>query len=1256
MSRSRELSRQTAVSVRDELDAVSAIAEMPQIVIEAVPSRHSQATRNSTAAAGDVGDFTSILTDERSTATAITPGNGNEERDRPKDGLFSNPETKQYIEKHRLNKVISSLTQTLLKQPQLPYNPYRRFINWIRSHSERFVIRSLRGMSIESAINAEVTDTTEWLTCSAKSKDVWALESVLQCVSPSSVLKYKWILDFNQKQAQKTLQRLPHFDGRIVSALVGPCVFAGSIIPHPSPVIIRLEYLIWGQDNYKAIDLFANSVVKDITETVQSKLMIAVELKIKGYTTRHWSSINILQYETELIDTVKRETLDQQTVMLECLFPLSEYSAVDQLGMKQYILTYTELSDERPAQLHCYTKIPLSTLYSGIFFSKQHAYGYLSVFLPASVGLMNERDGRNNQFLAVSNRHLSNTTPTVGTSTPGDVRTRRITARPSRQKVNLPLGVEKVDHMSPDDPKVIVKLREQWKRSIAGCNFPDRIFDIALNILSLATVDRNQFVPETLPQICNMFYSSAAHLSYIVRFGRVLYQVLSNSNELSHLDRLMNSVIVFRDQILDFLNPAAPYIRTDYQSWVTHGLLGDRRSQYTLGGHIIAYDFIRANFDQTLGHKLMTASPTERIRKVANCIFKSILYVHVIQLSLIEDIVVHCDVIRSIQFEISQEYPTIVFQRPRTPLTNTDKKLEKKGFFGGKTVTTVAISDCQTYHHGAEDKLMLSRDQLLLDVELAVKRSTAPPRIGRESVLLQYCVDVRLDDTLHGLLFDLLSDSHLPPNPFPKLANCLTQPLLKKLTTIRVGCDWTARGMQLWHEAHSKICSHLICKSIREDAKGQEYFIYHVPECSAYGHYSSLAMISAQHYKVVAKIALPFFSAKTIAMIGNFKMTVDTAISGFTHLYGRMSPYLLNVDLREHIYVEGPKFSEDEVLTLFAKTILDDVNELQFKKHQLVTGLVIGSTEVDVFSIIDSNKRENYRDEIIDVGRRQQSLFMKAYHVMDWRYVLVVKHYCLHYLTDSHTEYVSFFPENPVALYQNVWTLQEKAIRHFVYSLGSDADDPFALVTTTDTLKYIDHQLSQCIDKMDLLDAYRWILTRALALKHMDAGEIPEVWRLLHGVAGQLEYLHVLSTAMQELVQYELKCLVATGTNDGMLQGVVHVDGVITGRMIDAYRQKLETVLSSSSCHMGTRTLINQMQDRLKVVMTRDATTCATELVISPQAVSVLNDVDVSLQPIMVTSAAEIHAMCTNSQQIFQSVQREAISRGSRRSVNQSYT
>lgn len=39
-------------------------------------------------------------------------------------------------------------------------------------------------------------------------------------------------------------------------------------------------------------------------------------------------------------------------------------------------------------------------------------------------------------------------------------------------------------------------------------------------------------------------------------------------------------------------------------------------------------------------------------------------------------------------------------------------KITLQGFFGGKTVTTVAISDCQTYHHGAEDKLMLSRDQL----------------------------------------------------------------------------------------------------------------------------------------------------------------------------------------------------------------------------------------------------------------------------------------------------------------------------------------------------------------------------------------------------------------------------------------------------------------------------------------------------------------------------------------------------------------
>lgn len=48
-------------------------------------------------------------------------------------------------------------------------------------------------------------------------------------------------------------------------------------------------------------------------------------------------------------------------------------------------------------------------------------------------------------------------------------------------------------------------------------------------------------------------------------------------------------------------------------------------------------------------------------------------------------------------------------------------------------------------------------------------------------------------------------------------------------------------------------------------------------------------------------------------------------------------------------------------------------------------------------------------------------------------------------------------------------------------------------------------------------------------LQNMNADQIPEVWRMLHSLAGQLEYLHTVSTAMQELIQYELKCLAVVG-------------------------------------------------------------------------------------------------------------------------------
>jgi hypothetical protein len=146
--------------------------------------------------------------------------------------------------------------------------------------------------------------------------------------------------------------------------------------------------------------------------------------------------------------------------------------------------------------------------------------------------------------------------------------------------------------------------------------------------------------------------------------------------------------------------------------------------------------------------------------------------------------------------------------------------------------------------------------------------------------------------------------------------------------------------LQLWHEPSKRISSRLVSKSIQQDAKGRECFVYHIPQCSAYGHYSALSMIDSRHYMLVSKYAHLFSSNKTSTRIGNFEVTVDTAVSGFTPLYGPVSPYLLDVELHEHLYIECPESLEDELLASFASFVLDDVIELQTKKHQLVAGLL----------------------------------------------------------------------------------------------------------------------------------------------------------------------------------------------------------------------------------------------------------------------------------------------------------------------------
>ena len=48
--------------------------------------------------------------------------------------------------------------------------------------------------------------------------------------------------------------------------------------------------------------------------------------------------------------------------------------------------------------------------------------------------------------------------------------------------------------------------------------------------------------------------------------------------------------------------------------------------------------------------------------------------------------------------------------------------------------------------------------------------SQAPPAVAPQFVMMQYCVDIRLDEMWREFLdFLIIKEDHLPPNPFPYL-------------------------------------------------------------------------------------------------------------------------------------------------------------------------------------------------------------------------------------------------------------------------------------------------------------------------------------------------------------------------------------------------------------------------------------------------------------------------------------------------------
>ncbi|XP_065830755.1 uncharacterized protein [Oscarella lobularis] len=1138
------------------------------------------------------------------------------------DGLPLKPDVKEYLERSEIRRVVPEILNLLLNKRKLPYNPYPELIKRLRAQSQ---LKNVSDEVVKNATNAPVVDTDAWLTCPTGFDDVWGLETVLQCVDPRHVRRFKTLVQHEERTAQEMTQRQTGFDCRVVAMLCGPSAFSGSLLIHSSIIEVKLEYLMWGPNQEKAMHIFACSVVADLVKLVHDREHIAVELHLPGHSIPNWSPNAIVHQNEDLIRAIIDITAKKQNPILECMFKHLKHSEIYHPGTKQYTFTFTRTSDEDSNNwFYSFTDLPMSALLSGIFFGKNEAFAYLSAFMPASV----QRDETSPQNVLQS-RAVSNRRSVAGTAATS---TRR--ARPVRLPGDRD---EKTDHLSPE--RAAEWLREDWKRQVARQDMPLGFIDVAHCILQWVCMDRERFsdVQATLGEICRLGRTDCARLDALLRYGSALERALAKAAKPEVLGRLWESLFHFRDQIVEFLNPGLHFVDKKHavsSKWPIVGLENDQRSWYTFDSHVVAHDVIKTTLDNVLMNKLRTGA--NHHQEITNCLSYVTRYLKTLQWALLDDIAGHYTILEAIHREVIREYPSLRPLRATTPLKETPQvDAEKKGFFRRQKTERqldVPTVEAPVYNHGSDVDILATR-KMHLDVETAIRASTSPAAIGAESVLLQYCVDARLDETLQDFLTDFLTRGHLPANLYPKLVNRLQASMHR---------------LELWGDSIHRLISRLRCPLLRQDAKGKGYHIHQVSDCSAYGHRSAVAFLDSQRFKSV-EVAAREFACTTLRRIDRFKITVDLTVTGFTPFYGRLMPYLLKIELNEHYYIQGPGNKETSVLDIFAEIVLNHLREFIQKPRNVVMGLVLDQPKVTWTpeEIMDPSKQPHLKVELADVARRRESIVLECYTVMDWRYVSVQKQFCLHYLSetdsgDVDSDYIPFFPDNPASLYQNVFSLQDKAVNHYSVALGLDAGDPFSKVNSQSALTYIAWKLSECVARMDLVSTYRWLLLRALISEHSDFDQVADSWRMFHSVAGQLEYLHVLNKDIQRLLNQE--------RNETKQQ--CPVDTVVLGRMIDGFRTKLSSVLAGTPTFSNHDILRLRLEDQIRPYIQKDPKTGAISVTANEKMVSALEAVSAALQPIAHTAAAEIHTLCKTTQEIVTSVETEAKTRRSAREAS----
>ncbi|KAJ8283747.1 hypothetical protein COCON_G00025970 [Conger conger] len=301
----------------------------------------------------------------------------------------------RYLEDRGLQRCAEALCVDALRDPcSASANPYPAFTQRLCQLAQRGRLRLSKSSSDEAfrrAVSFPTTLTAVRHVAGAKGcSHVWGLPSILRCVSPQEMGRYRWLLEDVTPPLSNTGHHSP-YTVQVACGLTGPCVFSGTLLPaSPAPCLDLLQtYIITGPHPDRARSLYAQHLRRDVIRMSQQGrhhvLRITVPADAKE-GVKAFSKAEVCLEGSGFEDAVQSYLGcgGDGLVRVECVWRGDPRGTQYQGGSKAYCLTVVQTASDHQdkERVLAYPQCPLLLLCCSVFPQQAQAEAYARAHLP----------------------------------------------------------------------------------------------------------------------------------------------------------------------------------------------------------------------------------------------------------------------------------------------------------------------------------------------------------------------------------------------------------------------------------------------------------------------------------------------------------------------------------------------------------------------------------------------------------------------------------------------------------------------------------------------------------------------------------------------------------------------------------------------------------------------------------------------------------------------------------------------------------